>query len=73
MRHVFAVFLGACLNPGVKKLIFGLLGGSRAILGTPRGSYRGQNSKILNFEPIRHMGHVFATFLGPGLNPGVKK
>ena len=39
----------------------------------PRGSYRGQNSKILNFEPIRHMGHVFASFLGAGLIPGVEK
>ena len=38
VRGVFASFLGADFNRGVKTLIFGLLGGSGAILGTPGGN-----------------------------------
>ena len=72
IRHVFASFLGVDFNRGVKKLIFGLFGGSGAILCTPGGSYRGQNSKMLNFEPTRHMRHVFASFLGADFNRGSK-
>ena len=33
VRGVFALFSGAGLNCGVKTLIFGLLGGSGAVLG----------------------------------------
>ena len=43
MRGVFALFLGAGLNAGVKTMIFDLSGGSGAILGIPRGSWKGQN------------------------------
>ena len=35
MRGVFASFLGADFNRAVKALIFGLLGGSGTVLGTP--------------------------------------
>ena len=35
MRGVFASFLGADFNFAVKALIFGLLGGSGTVLGTP--------------------------------------
>ena len=47
-------------------------GGQGAISGTPRGSYGGQNSKMLNFEPIRHMRGLFASFSGAELNGNVK-
>ena len=58
MRGVFAVFLGAGLNAGVKTMIFDLSGGSGAILGTPRGSCWGQNLKLLNFDPKRQVRGV---------------
>ena len=35
VRGVFASFLGADFNRAVKALIFGLLGGSGTVLGTP--------------------------------------
>ena len=36
-------FWGTGLNAGVKTMIFDISGGSGAILGTPRGSWWGQN------------------------------
>ena len=72
MRGVFALFLGAGLNAGVKTMIFDLSGGSGAILGTPRGSWWGQNLKFLSFDPRRHVRGVFALFLVAHLNPRVK-
>ena len=41
-------------------------------MGTPGGSYRGQNLKMLNFEPIRHMRGLFASFSGAELDGNVK-
>ena len=38
VRGVFASFLGADFNRGVKTLIFGLLGGSGAVFGAPGGT-----------------------------------
>ena len=72
MRGLFALFSGAELDGNVKTLIFGVLGGQGVISGTPRGSYVGQNSKILNFEPIRHMRGAFASFSDTGFNFQVK-
>ena len=72
VRGVFALFLGADFNRGVKTLIFGLFGGSGAILGTPGGNCWGQNLKLLNFDPKRQVRGVFASFLGADFNRGVK-
>ena len=49
VRGVFASFLGADFNRGVKTLIFGLLGGSGAILGTTGGTPGGQKLKNAQF------------------------
>ena len=49
MRGVFASFLGADFNHVVKALIFGLLGGSGAVLGTPGGTPGGQRLKNAQF------------------------
>ena len=45
VRGVFASFLGADFNRGVKTLIFGLFRGSGAILRTPGGTLGGQKLK----------------------------
>ena len=37
MRGVFAVFLGTCLNPGVKTMIFDLFGGGQGPFWLPPG------------------------------------
>ena len=70
VRGVFASFLGADFNRGVKTLIFGLFWGSGAVFGTPGGTPPGvKNCKMLNFEPERH---VRASILGADFNRGVK-
>ena len=42
-------------------MIFGLLGESGAILGTPKGTCWGQNLKLLNFDPRKQVRGVFAS------------
>ena len=72
VRGVFASFLGADFNRGVKTMIFGLFGGSGAVfvtLGVPRGV---KNCKLLNFEPVWHVRGVFASISGTVFNRGVK-
>ena len=49
VRGVFASFLGTDFNCAVKPLIFGLLGGSGAVLGTPGGTPGGQKLKNAQF------------------------
>ena len=49
VRGVFASFSGADFNRGVKTMIFGLLGGSGAVLGTPGGSCGGPKFEIAQF------------------------
>ena len=49
VRGVFASFLGADFNHGVKTLIFGLFGGSGAVFGTPGGTPGGQKLKNAQF------------------------
>ena len=49
VRGVFASFLGADFNRGVKIMIFGLLGGSGAVFGPPRGRCGGQKLKNAQF------------------------
>ena len=53
-------------------MIFGLLGGSGAILGTPKGTCWGQNLKLLDFDPTKLVRGVFASILGAWLTGGVK-
>ena len=72
VRGVFASFLGTDFNRTVKILIFGLFGGSGAILGTLRGNCWGQDLKLLNFDPRKQVRGVFALFLGADFNRGVK-
>ena len=72
VRGVFASFLGADFNRAVKTLIFGLLGGSGAVLGTPGGNPGGQKLKLLNFEPMMQVRGRFASFLATYFNHGVK-
>ena len=49
VRGVFASISGADFNRGVKTLIFGLLGGSGAVLGPPRGRCGGPKFEIAQF------------------------
>ena len=63
VRGQNASFLGADFSRAFKTMIFGLLGGSGADLGTPRGSCGGQKLKFLNFERIRHVRGQNASFL----------
>ena len=49
VRGVFASFLGADFNRGVKTLIFDLFGGSKAVFGTPGGTPWGQKLKNAQF------------------------
>ena len=49
VRGVFASFLGADFNHRVKTLIFGLFGGSGAVLGTPGGTPGGEKLKNAQF------------------------
>ena len=58
-----ASFLGADFSRALKTRIFGLLGGSGAVSGTPGGSCGGQKLKFLNFERIRHVRGQNASFL----------
>ena len=64
--------MGADFNRAVKTLIFGLLGGSGAVLGTPGGNPGGQKLKLLNFEPMMQVRDRFASFLPTYFNHGVK-
>ena len=72
VRGQNASFLGADFSCAFETMIFGLLGGSGAVLGTPGGTPGGQKLKLLNFEPGRHVRGVFASFLGADFNRGVK-
>ena len=49
VRGVFASISGADFNRAVKTMIFGLLGGSGAVLGPPRGSCGGPKFEIAQF------------------------
>ena len=49
VRGVFASFLGTDFNRAVKTMIFGLLGGSGAVLGTPGGTLGGHKLKNAQF------------------------
>ena len=49
VRGVFASFSGADFNRAVKTMIFGLLGGSGAVLVTPGGSCGGPKFEIAQF------------------------
>ena len=64
--------MGADFSRAFKTRIFGLLGGSGALLGTPGGNCLGQNLELLNFDPRRQVRGVFTSFLGARLNSGVK-
>ena len=72
VRGCFASFLGSDFTQWVKTLIFGLLGGSGAVLGTPGGNPGGQKLKLLNFEPMMQVRGRFALFLATDFNHGVK-
>ena len=64
VRGQNASFLGADFSRAIKTMIFGLLGGSGAILSTPKGTCGGQNMKLLNFDPRKQVRGGFALFLG---------
>ena len=49
VRGIFASFLGADFNRGVKTLIFDLFGGSGAVFGTRGGTPGGQKLKNAQF------------------------
>ena len=72
VRGQNASFFGANFSRAFKTMIFGLLGGSGAGLGPPGVAAGVQNLKLLNFEPIRQVRGVFASFLGADFNRGVK-
>ena len=62
VRGVFASISGADFNRTVKTMIFGLLGGSGAVLGPPGVAAGVQNLKLLNFEPKNQVRGGFASF-----------
>ena len=72
MRGPNASFLGTDFSRAFKTMIFGLLGGSGAVLGTPRGTSRGQKLKLLNFELLRQVRGRNALFLDADFSRAVK-
>ena len=72
MRGRNASFLGADFSRALKTMIFVLLGGSGAVLGTPGGTSGGQKLKMLSFELFRQVRGRNALFLGADFSRALK-
>ena len=55
VRGQNASFLGADFSRAFKTMIFGLLGGSGAVSGSPGGTYGGRKLKLPDFELLRQV------------------